>query len=174
MTEEEQTVKRRPLWLITVLHWCELMGDALIVSGGLWGLYTFWRIVTKGYVCYNEPMEAMALWELVLSAIIIVFGIWHGVRDARGMWANRESKLEAQIEEDLEAIGDMMDQMRKAGKIERGDLGLTYTDKAVRVGELVELRHPVMEIMCPYCERSFRASLYTAAENEDGEEESQA
>jgi len=99
-------VKRRPLWLITVLHWCELMGDALIVSGGLWGLYTFWRIVTKGYVCYNEPMEAMALWELVLSAIIIVFGIWHGVRDARGMWANRESKLEAQIGPDEESGED--------------------------------------------------------------------
>jgi len=174
MTEEEQTVKRRPLWVVSVLHWCELMGNALIITGGLWGFYTFSKIVTMGYVCYNEPSEGMAMWELCLSVGCMVFGGWHMWRDGRAMWQNRDSKVQAQIEEDLEAIGDMMDQMRIAGKIERGDLGLTYTDKAVRAGELVELRHPVMEIMCPYCERSFRASLYTAAENEDGEEESQA
>ena len=112
-------MKRTPLWVVAVLHWCEMMGNMLIITGGLWGFYTFSKILTRGYVCYNEASEGMAVWELCLSVICIAFGGWHAWRDGRAMWANRESKVQREIDEAVVEIGEMLEEMNPPYPISR-------------------------------------------------------
>lgn len=62
----------------------EYIGDACILSFGIWSLFTFVMIIKKGKAVFIEPNKKILYTEAVIAGLAIVLGVERVIEDLIG------------------------------------------------------------------------------------------